>query len=38
MKEKFSSFYMLVVFKNSLRYVYDSKCLSCKSDFRCFIL
>ena len=39
MKENFSSFYMLGVFKNSLRYVYGSKCLStCKSDFRCFIL
>ena len=39
MKEKFFSFYMLDVFKNSLRYVYGSKCMSsCKSDFRCFIL
>ena len=38
MKENVSSFYMLGVFKNSLRYVYGSKCLSsCKSDFRCFI-
>ena len=39
MKEKVTSFCMLGVFKNSLRYVYGSKCLSsCKSDFRCFIL
>ena len=39
MKENFSSFYTLGVFKNSLRYVYGSKCLSsCKSDFRWFIL
>ena len=39
MKEYSSSFYTLSVFKNSLRYVYGSKCLSsCKSDFRCFIV
>ena len=42
MKEKFSSFYMLGVFKKKFEvcwYVYGSKCLSsCKSDFRCFIL
>ena len=39
MKENVSSFYTLGVFKNSLRYVYGSKCLSsCKSDFRWFIL
>ena len=39
MKENVSSFYRLGVFKNSLRYVYGSKCLSsCKSGFRCFIL
>ena len=39
MKENFSSFYILGVFKNSLSYVYGLKCLSsCKSDFRCFIL
>ena len=39
MKENFSSFCVLGVFKNSLRYVYGLKCLSsCKSDFRCFIL
>ena len=39
MKENFSSFYTLGVFKNSLRYVYGSKCLSsCKSGFRWFIL
>ena len=39
MKENFSSFYILGVFKNSLSYVYGLKRLSsCKSDFRCFIL
>ena len=39
MKENFSSFCVLGVFKNSLRYVYGLKCLSsCKSDFRCFYL
>ena len=38
MKENVTSFCMLGVFKNSLRYVYGSKCLSsCKSGFRCFI-
>ena len=32
MKENLISFCMLGVFKNSLRYVYGLKCLSCKSD------
>ena len=39
MKENVTPFYMLGVFKNSLRYGYGLKCLSSfKSDFSCFVL